>query len=517
MALAPNEFAARDADRIDLRFDPLRVRIELSELVSADRHDLRCLFEFSARVGDHPADRKLFMELLLADRPAVTREDVVGHLRPALEACANSAVSQPVASLLSDAGKTAFENVLRKAADAQAFNSGLIILPPFQLELSSPSLQREQREAIQRLRVEQQAAGRLDHLRHATELLKQFDSIRAAAPSISAGAVLERIAPADRGALLDAILASNADRAGEQTLYVVGGTDLLRIDALADRIEPVVLELPTTLGPLRSVGPANIDGDLRLLVGARGGVLVVDPREPRAAVAYAEPESNSSLGFNRAIFLPGSDAIVATHGEAGLVRWERGQSSAPRTRIRASELSPLANGPVRNIQMLDRSAAVCSIGNSMVLINGLDQSVLPSGSGAPIISIVSAADRLFVIHEDGSVATLDRASRQILRHDSNGGPICAAGALPWIDGIRLLLASTNGPVDCVGPDDSLVTRYNSVYRGLRNITASTNRIAAVSPDRQRLILWNSWDGRAPAHDLHLISLTRHRIADITFA
>jgi hypothetical protein len=89
--------------------------------------------------------------------------------------------------------------------------------------------------------------------------------------------------------------------------------------------------------------------------------------------------------------------------------------------------------------------------------------------------------------------------------------------LPWLDGLRILLACSSGDVDCIGPDDSLITRFNSAYRGLRNITATARWVAAVSPDRQRLILWNSWDGRAPAHDLHLISLTRHRIADIAFA
>jgi len=516
MVLRPNEFAVRDGDRIDFRPDPLRVRIELNDLVSADRHDLRCVFEFSSRVGDHPADRKLFVELMMSERPAVTREDVAFHLRPALENSASS-VSQPAVTLLADAGKATFQETLRKAVDAAAFNSGLIILPPFALELTSPTLLRLQRESAQRSRTEQQAAGRLDHLRHAAELLKQFDSIRAAAPSISAGQVLERIAPADRGPLLDAILASNADRTTDQTLYAVAGAHLVKIDLGSEPIGPVAIELPTVLGPLRSVQPADFDGNRRLLIGARGGVLLVDPIDPRAAVAYAEPELNSSLGFNRAIYLAELKAILATHGEAGLVRWDHGNPSCPQSRIRALELAPQANGPVRNIQALDRRAAVCCIGNNLIFLDGNDRGVSSTGSNAPIASIVPDGGRLLAIHEDGSVATVNPETRKIVRIVSHGGEVCAAGSLPWLEGVRLLLASPAGPVDCIGPDDSLVTRFNSVYRGLRDITASASHVAAVSPDRTRLILWNSWDGRAPIHDLHLISLTRHRIADIAFA
>jgi hypothetical protein len=516
MALKPTEFAAREGERIEFRTDPLRVRIELSDLVSADKHDLRCVFEFSARVGDHASDRQLFAEVLMAGRPAVQREDVAIHLRPTLESSAVPAAAQPIADLLTESAKAALTEALRKAADAEAFNSGLIILPPFQLELTSPSLQRQQREAAQRSRAEEQAAGRLQHLRQATELLKQFDSIRAAAPSISAGQVLERIAPPDRGALLDALLAGNADRATSSILYAVAGTQLVRIDLSGESIQPVAIELPTTLGPLRSVQPAQIDTDSRLLIGARGGILLVDPGNPKAAVAYADPALNSSLGFNRAIHLAGSNSILGTHGEAGLVQWDIASPKEPVARMRAADLLAEGSGSVRNIQPITRTAAICSIGNALVFVDGSVRSILAGESSSAIVTILNAGNRQFVIHEDGLVSTLDRETRKFIRSDRHGGDISAAAALPWLDGHRLLLACASGAIDCVGTDDSLVTRFNSAYRGLRTLAAGSNWVAGVSPDRQRLIIWKSWDGRSPAHDLHLISLTKHRIADIAF-
>src|SRR5439155_20771299 len=80
------------------------------------------------------------------------------------------------------------------------------------------------------------------------------------------------------------------------------------------------------------------------------------------------------------------------------------------------------------------------------------------------------------------------------------GAITAAGVLPWMGTSRLLLASEDGPICCVGGDDPLVTQYTSPHRGFRGVAASGATVAAISPDRQRLILWNSWDGRQVGAD-----------------
>jgi hypothetical protein len=49
------------------------------------------------------------------------------------------------------------------------------------------------------------------------------------------------------------------------------------------------------------------------------------------------------------------------------------------------------------------------------------------------------------------------------------------------------------------------------------VTGSAEVVAAVSADRQRVILWNSWDGRKPAAEVFLAGLARHRVADVAFA
>ena len=99
---------------------------------------------------------------------------------------------------------------------------------------------------------------------------------------------------------------------------------------------------------------------------------------------------------------------------------------------------------------------------------------------------------------------------------ARGVRLRAAGGLPWLGGTRLLLATDQGPIECVGADDPLITQYCSPYRGFRFVTGSADLVAGVSPDRQRLVLWQSWDGRQPAAEVYLTALTRHRIADVEF-
>ena len=49
------------------------------------------------------------------------------------------------------------------------------------------------------------------------------------------------------------------------------------------------------------------------------------------------------------------------------------------------------------------------------------------------------------------------------------------------------------------------------------VSAAADLVIAVSADRQRLVLWNSWDGRKPVAELSVASIAKHRIADVEFA
>jgi hypothetical protein len=48
------------------------------------------------------------------------------------------------------------------------------------------------------------------------------------------------------------------------------------------------------------------------------------------------------------------------------------------------------------------------------------------------------------------------------------------------------------------------------------VTGSADLVAGVSADRQRLILWNTWEGRQPLTEVYLTGITKHRVADVEF-
>jgi hypothetical protein len=111
----------------------------------------------------------------------------------------------------------------------------------------------------------------------------------------------------------------------------------------------------------------------------------------------------------------------------------------------------------------------------------------------------------------------DRETLEATCRERRTGRVRAAAALPWLGEVRVLLAGDDGPVQCLGFDDQLVTQYSTVHRGLRLLVGSETQVAAVSPDRQKLIVWNSWDGRKPAAEVAVAAVARHRIADVAFA
>jgi hypothetical protein len=173
---------------------------------------------------------------------------------------------------------------------------------------------------------------------------------------------------------------------------------------------------------------------------------------------------------------------------------------------------------IRNLTILDEKRLMLSVGPSLTIldpIGGRTNVAMPGGS--EVIGLFIDGARVVVVQEDGTVSLLDRATLAPLSQHRRSGRVSAAAMLPWLGSNRLLLASDEGPVYCVGLDDELVTTYLSSHRGLRILTAVADLVAAVSSDRQRIVLWNSWDGKKPLAELSIASAAKHRVGDIDFA
>jgi hypothetical protein len=452
----------------------------------------------------------------------VTTGDVVAYLQSACRAGLESALEkQSVSQALDESGRQALAEAARKSAASAAFAAGIELLPPFHVDAESETLKRERLAAMQRELAERNAAGQVAHFQKAAELLKQFETLRRTSPDLSPGRLLQQVGAADQGSMLQTLLLASADAGRRRELWAAAGDSLVSVDARSESPRTHRLTLPKDLGPLRSVQPGERGADqpTAILAGAQGGVWLVPDGGRGRPTAYVDSEIGSQRGFTRAL-LWGERGIVACHGEGGLVRWDRDKPETPTDVIRPSQLAAMAGTSdelaPRNVQAWDEAHLVFSAGSRTFLTDLRTVTALPSASNGEVVAIVMEGGRAYLVHHDGVICGVDRATRQIACKEERGLRVNAAGGVPWLGTQRLLLAGDEGVVQCVGFDDPLATQYVGPYDGLRRVGGSAEFVAAVSGDRQRLVFWRSWDGRKPLGEVYITGLTRHRIADIDF-
>lgn len=551
MRLLPNELARIESNRLILRPEPVRLGLIFDDLPAADGHALRVRFSFGVRALEDPAETQMLRDVLMGSRPALTMEDVTRHFAPTLRSAAvGVADDKGVEAWLSGEDKELFSAPMATAAQKIAFACGLEILPPYDITLESPSYEQKRLRDLQRSLAEQEAAGRVEHFSRATQLLQKFEEIREKSPELTPGAILGQLSPIDQGATLQTLLLAAAKRQQANDLWAVGGEYLVRIDARSGAPKTQLFPLPPTLGPLRSVQSAMIDSQRVLLVGARSGFYLVRLDDPEHPEIYPDHGIESPLGFSRVVFQNRDRGFAACHGEAGLVRWTYAHTNAPSEVLRperfgvpAAEVAAMATaaagsippplpgnsyqgsiavpakspaGP-RNLQVLDDRRLLMSVGSRLLLLDGSETSEIAGASSSDIAAIIPDGRLIHAVHEDGTIATLDASSLQTVATRRRPMRVRTAGALPLLGSTRLLLAGDEGPVQCVGVDDSLVTEYVSNHRGLRGVAGSADLIAGISADRQRVVLWNTWEGRAPLAEVYITAQIRHRIADVEFA
>jgi hypothetical protein len=508
--LRDSEFARRTETGIQIRPAAVRLRWDLTELTTTDGHLMRGVFTSSARALPEPNELRMLDEALLGSRPVVTSADVVAYFADAISSAARKhALEMDAQILLADQGKQALAAALMEAAAAVAFGCGIEMLQPAQVELDCPTLQRQRLEEMDRQAAQRRAADQVDQLRRSAELFKQFEAVRSSAPDLSPGEVLSRIGTTDQADVFRAMVLASAQKSARLTLCAVAGNSLIRIDAEeSPRME--LLALPANLGPLRS-----IRGDAGgLLLGCQAGIMQLNIDSPAQAVEYRDPEVSSRLGFNAALVL--GDRIWATHGEAGLVCWLLDQPEKPAVTFRPATSKFRAFSP-RNLARLDPNRVIFSSGGQLFTALSSGE-IIPVGqaAGSDIVGIHVQPRRILTAHADGQICSWSSEDFHIECRQRRAGRIAASAILPWLGDARFLLATDDGPIVCVGPDDELLTQYTSPYPGLRIAAAAAGALAAVTADRQRLILWHPWDGRKPYADLFLYGLAKHRIADIAF-
>ena len=515
MPLLNGELARRQDGQLDLRLEPTRLQWSLNDLTTSDGHTLQAVFSCAVRPLTQPAERQMLEEVFLNSSQVLRVERVVAHFYNAFRAAASAACQQKsAAEIMSDDGNAAVSAAIRTAGNRLAFTCGLELMGPFQLDLQSPTLERQRLESMQRKLTEQRSAGQLEHLQHSAELLRAFEEIRKSSPNLSPGEILRQVAPADQGMMLQTLLLASGKQTATETIWAAAGQAVLRINPQADPPTALKLELPATLGPLRSIQPASRPP--MLLAGARSGVWFFDPAAPADARAYSDPGMSSQLGFSRAVLW--NEGIWACHGEAGIIAWKLDQADTPALALRPADL---AGAAPRNLQALDDERLIFSTKNRLVVLarreDGLAEVAAPPSADEAsdeIIAILPDGRRLIVVLRNGMVQVRDLKSLAIVTEDKRCDEPAAAALLPWLGSTRLLLAPENGAVLCIGLEDELVSQYASKYPGMRALAATTDLIVGLSADRQRIVFWQSWNRRQPVGEVFVPSLTHHRAADI---
>jgi hypothetical protein len=315
------------------------------------------------------------------------------------------------------------------------------------------------------------------------------------------------MAGADQADVLRSMMLARQADAARPRLWAVAGNSLVSIQG-NESIHAELVSAPANLGPLRSV---RGDGNGGLLLGAQSGVVRI---EGESAVEYRDAEVSSRLGFNSVV--RAGDRIWAAHSEAGLVAWHIDDSAKPITAIRPATAKMQGFSP-RNLALLDSDRIIFSSGSQLAIASANGEiTPIDRATEADILAVIVQNRRVLTVHSDGQVCSLSKDDFTPECLERRAGRIAAAAALPWMGDVRLLMATEDGPIVCAGPDDEVLTQYTSAYQGLRMVAGTDDSVAAVTQDRQRLILWHPWESRKPFADLFVYGLARHRIADIAF-
>jgi hypothetical protein len=484
---------------------PARLRWAVDDLLSKDGHRISIAFTCTAHAVDEPAERQLFSETFSASATAGS-QSAIAHFLPSLRtAGADLARQETAEDLLGIPARARWVTALRTAANETAFSCGIAVLAPFEVEVTSPTLQKERLEQMQRIAAERRSADRVEHFARAAELLKQWESLKASVPSITPGKLLEQVNPADRGLMLDTLLMAGGSASNGKThpdLWAVSGSQLVRMDVCTESPQTRAFDLPASAGPLRSIRPA----DGKLLIGARNGVLIVNVTKPDSGQIYLHPTLTSEYGFTSVTQI--DNRIWACHREGGLVGWEIGNFNQP---VEVFSTAGLGTEP-RHLT----ERGVFAAGTKLFRITPSGPTPAPFSASTPIAALLPMDTQLIVIDDCGGINILDGQSLEKTNELAIAGRVTSAALLPWLSSSRLLLNRADGPIECIGLEDQLVTRFGGTHTGMRAVTASCGKIAAMSNDRQRVLLWNAWDGRTTAGEIYLTGMTHHRIADLAF-
>jgi hypothetical protein len=436
MALMPGQLARRENGTVLFREENVRATWQFDQVMSGDAQLVRCVFSCALRLPPESVERRAFAETFLSSADTVTINGVTRYFITALQTALLKLASATPAEQITE---NSVRETLLTAAKPIAFDCGV--------ELSAPASV---------------------HLLCTSKLQTQARSATAA-----------------------------AEEGGPCRIWTAAGNAIIAMHSNDGFAEMRTVEVPATLGPLRSVRACD-DG---LLIGAKSGVYRTDAIGGEVT-AYQAGNVESAHGFNAAQWING--LLLATHSQVGLMWWD--------AQVREQAAGHVASTSAKLVTALDGAgAAVFAAGERVMLFEHGQTAPVEGLPGGEIVALLETFQAVMVVYGDGAIWEIERWTRRVQKVRNVPGVVAAAA----ISGSgKIITATEDGRVRSYAIGDENVTEYASSHLGLRAISAFGDIIAAVSPDRQRVVIWNANEPRKAAMERHVGAMARHRVVDL---
>ncbi len=506
--------AASTRQVLFVRAAPCELEYEVPHLQSGDGFEVTAALRLTVEPATDRAELTAFHQAVSASVSEVRRAHLHRHCETAVQAaCAEVARQRPAAQLVAPTSPAEFALVVAAQLQPLTFASGLLLGPDLRVRFNSAAFaeatraqqdeeRRERQQAAAKQLQEAAAQTRRQRLAELSALLDDARRIQAAHPELSMSDILRTFAPAQRNALHEALLAQGAGQRETDSLIVVVGEEVLWFDPADPGHPRRRVSLASEAGPLRSIRRGQWRDRPVLLVGARRGVLILDPDGERLALCLLPTQHQPRGGFNAAVLL--GDRVYATHSEVGLACWPLlGSPETPAMPDVGTVCLPEVTRGAAAVRDLQPEAGDC-------LWFSVDHRILgwrPS-EAKPFTEIVALSEVTALVVAEGFVhagtscgaiqrwsAAISQDAVQLLRRPS-GRRVQSLDWLPYGGIPRLLIADDQFGLDALLIADSGLITYRAEQR-IRWGWSAADRIVGVNDRRDAVAVWASDAPEAP--------------------
>jgi hypothetical protein len=542
-----------DARLTLVRARPIVIPFEVRDLASADDHDIHAAGEVLVRWPTRDDDLAALSARLrrgethatagankgapppraatpgASPLPVLRSSELAAHLAPALRTALRSFARRFTAeTLLQSDCRNDVAAALREAMPELALEWGLVLERVNKLELRSRAYaariahDRDAADRRARLQTRQMLdaaalAATQQRIAGVQELLAR---LQAGTDGKSWRELLPALDPAERTRILRNLWRIAPAGAPARSLAAVGGRlaiwmDLANPDRVVRRIE-----VPATLGALRSIWIDDTDG--RAYLGATTGVWEVAP-DGRLTAYPAAPPMQPGHRFNAVRAAGGR--IIATHPQLGVWAWSR---SAPEAGVALFEPS---NGRPRSIRALTFAGErlICALDDQLVEIapgeatGSAGVSPLGPAAGSTIHALAAADREVFASCGDGAIRrlALDAPGAGWGVIEQLEQPPAGLALRTFGDLTELLIPTARRGVLAIYPHDDVRSTALPAPAGLAGNPAALNRaaagpdaLAALSPDLGRVYILTHAQADESPREVLLARLIGAAIEDV---